>query len=220
VDYGVIINNLPLFASGLGVTLYLSVITMAGSLFFGTLFAVARLEGPFGLRHLSGLYIELVRSTPLIMIIFWVFFTIPIVSGRHLSAMWAAGLSLTAFHTCYLAEVIRSGIVSIPRSQAEAAMSSGLNYVQAMLYVVLPQAIKRMLPALVRRAVSIVKSTSFVYLIGISDFFRIATIVNNREFRPFEIYAFVALVYFVICKGLGLLERYVGGRPAMAVQSE
>jgi polar amino acid transport system permease protein len=130
--------------------------------------------------------------------------------------MKAALVALIVFNTSYMAEVIRAGIQSVPRAQMEAARASGLTYVQAMRFVILPQAIKNMVPALVNRFVALFMGTSLAYIIGVTEFFRAANNVNNRVYRSYEIYGFVAIVYFLCCYSLSLLSQLLERRLARA----
>ena len=146
------------------------------------------------------------------MVIFWVFFLIPILTGRPVGAITAALVALVAFNSSYMAEVIRAGIQSVPRGLVEAARCSGLTYRHCMWHVVLPIATKNILPALISRLVALVMGTSLVYIIGVTEFFRAATNINNRVFRPYEIYFFVALVYFALCYSLSIFGSFLDKR--------
>lgn len=220
MDLGVIIENLPYMLSGLQWTVILAAVSMVGSFAAGVVLAVLRLS-PYGwLRWPAILYVDVVRTIPLIMVIFWVFFLMPVVTGRPTTPVTAALLALVAFNASYMAEVIRAGIQSVPRGQMEAARAGGLSYLQAMRYVILPQAIKNMVPALVNRFVALFMGTSLAYIIGVTEFFRAANNVNNRVYRSYEIYTFVAIVYFACCYSLsllsGVLERRLAGGAGLA----
>ena len=141
-----------------------------------------------------------------------IFFLFPILIGRPVAPVLAASAALIAFNSSYMAEVIRAGIQSVPGGLTEAARSSGMSYLQSMTYVVLPVALKHMLPALVSRLIALLMGTSLAYIIGVTEFFRAANDINNRVFRPYEIYIFVGLVYFVLCYSLSVLGRYLERR--------
>ncbi|HET8577609.1 MAG TPA: amino acid ABC transporter permease [Methylomirabilota bacterium] len=207
MDLWVIVENLPYMLSGLQWTVLLASISMVGSFVAGIVFAVLRLSPYRWLRWPAILYIDIMRTIPLIMVIFWVFFLIPVLTGQPTTPVKAALLALIAFNTSYMAEVIRAGIQSVPRGQMEAARACGLSYLQAMRFVILPQAIKNMVPALVNRFIALFMGTSLVYIIGVTEFFRAANNVNNRVYRSYEIFGFVAIVYFVCCYSLSLLSR-------------
>jgi His/Glu/Gln/Arg/opine family amino acid ABC transporter permease subunit len=206
VDLRVIVENLPYMLSGLQWTVILAAVSMVGSFVFGAIFAMLRLSRVWWLRWPAIIYIDVVRTVPLIMVIFWVFFLVPILTGQPTTPVRAALFALIAFNTSYMAEVIRAGIQSIPGGQVEAAKATGLTYLQAMRHIILPQAIKNMLPALVNRFIALFMGTSLAYIIGVTEFFRAANNVNNRVYRSYEIYGFVAIVYFVCCYSLSLLS--------------
>jgi len=133
-------------------------------------------------------------------------------TGTTVPPVFAAGVALIAFNSSYMAEVIRAGIESVPRGLVEAARGSGLSYLQCMGHIILPVALKNMLPALVSRLIALLMGTSLAYIIGVTEFFRAANDINNRVFRPYEIYIFVAVVYFVLCYSLSLVGRYIERR--------
>jgi His/Glu/Gln/Arg/opine family amino acid ABC transporter permease subunit len=211
MDLHVIVENLPYMLTGLQMTVILSAVSMVGSFAGGAAFAMLRLSPWWWLRWPAILYIDLVRTVPLIMVIFWAFFLMPVLTGHATTPVKAALFALILFNTSYMAEVIRAGIQSIPKGQTEASRAIGLTYLQAMRHVVLPQALRHMSPALVSRFIALFMGTSLVYIIGVTEFFRAANNVNNRVYRSYEIYGFVAIVYFVCCYALSLasaaLER-------------
>jgi His/Glu/Gln/Arg/opine family amino acid ABC transporter permease subunit len=207
-DLAVIVDNLGYMMQGLRVTIMLAVTGMTAALVLGTLLGLARLSTAPLLSYPAVVYIEVMRSTPLLLLIFWLIFFLPRLVGTALDALSSGLLALVLFYASHVAEIIRAGIQSIPRGQREAGLASGLGYRQTMQYIVLPQAIRNMVPALVSRFVSLFMSTSLTYIIGVVEFFRAATIVNNREFRSMEIFTFVALVYFACCFGISRFGRW------------
>lgn len=215
VDLRVIVENLPYMLTGLRWTVILAAISMAGSFVGGAVFAMLRLSPWWWLRWPAILYIDVVRTVPLIMVIFWVFFLMPVLTGRATTPVKAALFALILFNTSYMAEVIRAGIQSIPKGQVEAARAIGLTHLQAMRHVVLPQAFRHMSPALVSRFIALFMGTSLAYIIGVTEFFRAANNVNNRVYRSYEIYGFVAIVYFVCCYALSLLSAELQRRFAV-----
>lgn len=212
MDFSVILTNLDYLLQGLGVTFLLAGIGMLMSLVTGTLFAMMRISKIAAVRIPAAIFIDVMRTVPLIMVIFWFFFLIPILTGRPVSAFGAALVALIVFNTSYIAEVVRAGLQSVHRTQSEAAYSSGLSYLQVMRYVILPQAFRNMLPAVISRLVALVMGTSLAYIIGVTEFFRAANNVNNRVFQSYAIYSFVAVVYFVCCYSISLLGRYLERR--------
>lgn len=223
MDLGVIVDNLPYMMKGLRLTFILAFVSMFGSLIGGTVLAILRMSPYRWLRWPAAVYIDIVRSIPMIMFIFWVFFLIPIITGRPVTPVNAVLLSLTAFNSSYMAEVIRAGIQSVSRTQMEAGRSTGLSYLQTMLRIILPQAFKYMLPSMVNRLIALFMGTSLAYIIGTTEFFRAANNVNNRVYESFTIYGFVAVVYFMCCYTLSLFSRFLGkrlGAPAEKILSD
>lgn len=215
MDLHVIVENLPYMLTGLQLTVILSLVSMAGSFVGGAAFAMLRLSPWWWLRWPAILYIDIVRTVPLIMVIFWAFFLLPVLTGHVTTPITAALFALILFNTSYMAEVIRAGIQSIPKGQVEASRAIGLTYLQAMRHVVLPQALRNMSPALVNRFIALFMGTSLVYIIGVTEFFRAANNVNNRVYRSYEIFGFVAIVYFVCCYALSLASKALERRFAV-----
>ena len=211
VSADVVIQNLPYLMRGLRLTAVITLVCMVASLAVGVVLALARRSEIRALSAVATVYIETLRSTPLLMVIFWFYFLLPLLTGKSLEPLVAGIVAMVAFQSAYVAEIVRAGITSVKAGQLEAAVALGLPYRSAMWRVVLPQAFRNMLPALVARCVALFKSTSLLYVIGVVEFFRAATIVNSREFRPMEIFLFVAFVY--LCCGVaasvigGWLER-------------
>ncbi|MGE0725609.1 MAG: amino acid ABC transporter permease [Alphaproteobacteria bacterium] len=207
LKWSVVWNAAPFLLRALGVSWLLTILSVAIGMVAGILLAALRLRGPPGLRHLAVGYIELIRATPQIMVIFWVFFSATPLTGVRLTAWPAAIIALSMIASAYLAEVIRAGLLSVPKIQHESAWSTGLSPIQAFVHVALPQALRNMVPALIAHIVMMFKITSLVYVIGLIDFFRATILVNNREFAPYELYVTMAAVYFVCCGALSLLVR-------------
>jgi His/Glu/Gln/Arg/opine family amino acid ABC transporter permease subunit len=170
--------------------------------------ALLRVYGPNGLRHAAVGVIETVRATPELMIIFWVYFTWPYLIGNQVTAWNAALGSLSVIAAAYLAEVIRAGLYSIPVGQIEAAQSSGLSSYQAFRFIVLPQALRNMLPALIAQLVALFKTTSLVYAIGVMDFFRAVNVTKNAVYAPYALYLILGAGYFFSCFAITRLVRW------------
>jgi len=143
------------------------------------------------------------------MLIFWVFFTFPTLTGHNISPYRAGVTSLFMMASAYLAEVIRAGLISIPPAQIEGGLSTGLSSLQVFVYIILPQALRNMVPAVIAQVVSLFKTTSLVYVVGLVDFFRAIIIVNNAKFAPYELYATMAIGYFVCCYILSWVIRKI-----------
>ena len=196
-----------LLLRGLLLSWELAVISVVLGMIAAIPLAVSRLYGFWVLRYLATAYIEIVRAIPPLMVIFWVFFTIPAMSGHAIAPFFAAVASLFLMSSAYLAEVVRSGLVSVPAAQIEGGLSTGLSRAQTFIFIVLPQALRNMIPAIIAQVISLFKTTSLVYVVGLVEFFRAVLIVNNRVFAPYELYATAAAVYFVCCYSLSWLIR-------------
>ena len=144
--------------------------------------------------------INAVRGIPLLMVIFWMYFLLPALLGQPIPESQTVIAALTLFTSAYMAQIVRAGIEGIPRGQKEAALSTGLHPGQAMLFVVLPQALRNMVPSFVNQFVSLIKDTSLAFIVGVSELTQVATQVNNRSMiYPTEIFLFIAIIYFIIC---------------------
>ncbi|HEX7054797.1 MAG TPA: amino acid ABC transporter permease [Burkholderiales bacterium] len=223
-DFDVIRRSLGyLFLDGMRFTLTLTLLAMAGGIVFGTLLAMMRLS-PFGvLSRLAGGYVNLMRSLPLVLVIFWFFFLVPYIGawlvgasrpipvGAFLSAL----ITFTMFEAAYYCEIMRAGIQSIPRGQVWSAYALGLGYWPTMGHVVLPQAFRNMIPVLLTQTIILFQDTSLVYVISATDFLGAAAKVANRDYRLVEMYSFVAVVYFVISYTLSRAVRRLQDRIAV-----
>jgi len=212
-----------LFREGMTFTLTLTVLAMTGGIVFGTILAMMRL-GPFRwLATVAGGYVNLMRSVPLLLVIFWFYFLVPdigafIIQSKEpirVGAFWSAVITFTLFEAAYYCEIMRAGIQSIPRGQVWSGYALGLNYWQTMGKIVLPQAFRNMLPVLLTQTIILFQDTSLVYVISATDFFGAASKVANRDYRLVEMYTFAAVVYFVISYGLSTLVKSLQNRIAI-----
>lgn len=194
---------------GLAGSILMAVISIIGSFFIGLIVGMGRTAKNRALRIPAILYIELVRAIPLILVIFWFYTAIlEFVFKLDLHGFWAATIAMTFFFGAYIAETVRGGIENIPAGQVEAAKASGLSYFQTMRKIVLPQALKQMLPALVGMFIAAFKDTSLAYIIGVMELTRAAYAINNRiMIHPFEIYTTVAVLYFICCYLMSLYAK-------------
>jgi|ERR1044071_2216480 His/Glu/Gln/Arg/opine family amino acid ABC transporter permease subunit len=193
------------FAGG---TLRLAVPAIALGFALGTAIALARLARARWLSLAAAVYVEFFRGVPLVMVIFWFWFIIPTLLGTSLPEYAVALTAFVVFEAAYLAEIVRSGIQSVPRGQMEAATATGLKRAQMLRHIVLPQALRHMIPALVTQFIVLLKDTSLASIIGYVDLTKAAQIVNNREIRPFELYLFIALIYWLCSYGMSRYARY------------
>ncbi len=205
-DFAVIVNSLPYLWRGFQYTVQLTFVAALGGLFFGTLLAMARLSSWKPLAAVAAGYVNLMRSIPLVLVLFWFFFLMPLVlqgiTGAErpppIGAERTAIITFILFEAAYFCEIMRAGIQSIARGQVAAAYALGLNYWQSMRSIVLPQAFRNMVPVLLTQTIILFQDVSLVYIISLPDFVTLATKVAQRDGRLVEMYLFAAAVYFVI----------------------
>jgi glutamate/aspartate transport system permease protein len=205
-DFHIVFHSIPFLAKGMVLTLELTLLGIVGGLLFGTLLALARLA-PFKLLSiLAASYVNFFRSMPLILVIFWFYFLVPLVLGQQVGAFQSVVIAFVMFEAAYYCEIMRAGIQSVKVGQVHAGQALGMTYAQNMRYVVLPQAFRNMIPILMSQAIVLFQDTALVYVVGLSDFLYSAEIVANSENRLMEMYVTVAIVYFVLCS---LAQLYV-----------
>jgi polar amino acid transport system permease protein len=201
-------NELFMGLGGLSYSILMAVIAIGVSFFIGLAAGIARTSDNLIFRLPALAYIEIIRGNPLIIVIFWVYFFIPVVTDAFFDVFWSATIALTIFTGAYLAEIVRAGIENLPKGQFEAAYSTGLSYFQTMRMIILPQALKQMIPAIVGQFIAIFKDTSLAYVIGVLELTFVAQGLNNRLMvHPFEIYTTVAVLYFTCCYLMSLYAR-------------
>jgi glutamate/aspartate transport system permease protein len=198
-DFDAIIGSIPFLWKGLQVSFYLTFLALVGGIVFGTLLALMRISNIKFLKYFSMTYVNFLRSMPLILILFWFFFLIPLIIGRPIGGFYSAVIAFTMFEAAYYSEIIRGGLLSVSSNQVSAARATGLSYSQSMIYIVLPQAFRNMVPILLTQAVVLFQDTSLVYVVSLRDFMTASTIVAQSQSRLVELYLFAALVYFLIC---------------------
>ena len=203
--------NLKFMASGAYYTIIMSLTAILISVVVGLLVALPGLSKKRGWRLFNRTYVEIVRAVPILVLILWVYYGLPALSGITLNVFWAGVLALALSDSAFQAEIFRAGIQSIARGQYEAAQSISLNYRDTMRYVILPQAIRRILPALGNQLVYMMKMSSLVSIIGLQELTRKANELVVSEYRPLEIYTVLVLEYLVliliVSAGVRWLER-------------
>lgn len=200
-----LINNFIL--KGLVFSTQLTLVAMIGGIIIGTLLALMRLSGVKWLVAIAMLYVDTLRSIPLVMVILWFFLLIPLLIGRPLGTEVSAIITFTVFEAAYYSEIMRAGIQSVPKGQVSAGYAVGMNYQQCMQLIVLPQAFRNMLPVLLTQTIILFQDTSLVYAIGAYDLLKGFEVAGKNFNRPVEAYLFAAVVYFVICFSLSMLVR-------------
>jgi glutamate/aspartate transport system permease protein len=223
-DFDVIRRSLGyLFLDGMAFTLTLTVLASVMGILLGTLLAIGRLAGPKLIAVPITAYVNLIRSLPLVLVIFWFYFLVPYIgqwmTGAprpvQVGAFASTLLTFTLFEAAYFSEIMRAGIQSIPRGQVSAGYAMGLTYPQVMRYVVLPQAFRNMLPLLLTQTIVLFQDTSLVYVLSITDFMGAASKVAQRDGRLVEMYIFAALVYFLVSFALSRLVKRLQARIAI-----
>ena len=191
-------NNLKFLAGGLYYTIALSLTAIAISITVGLLIALPGLASYRALRNINRIYVEIVRAVPILVLILWVYYGMPQMTGLSISVFWAGVIALALSDSAFEAEIFRAGIQSIDKGQYEAAHSISLGYLDTMRYVILPQAIRRILPALGNQLVYMLKMSSLVSVIGMQELTRKANELVVTEYRPLEIYTILVLEYLVL----------------------
>ena len=203
--------NMKFLLGGLRYTIALSFTAIAISVVVGLLVALPALSTNRYARLVNRLYVEIVRAVPILVLILWVYYGLPVVAGLSITVFWAGVVALALSDSAFQAEIFRAGIQSIARGQTEAAQSIGLSYTDTMRYVILPQAIRRILPPLGNQLVYMLKMSSLVSVIGMSELTRRANELVVTEYRPLEIYTFLVIEYLalilVVSAGVRWLER-------------
>jgi len=190
--------NLLFLAGGLKYTLLLSITAIVISIVVGLLVALPGLSKNRWLRGVNRVYVEVVRAVPILVLILWVYYGLPIVMGLAVSVFWAGVIALALSDSAFEAEIFRAGIQSIDRGQLEASDSIGLGYIDRMRYIVLPQAIRRVLPPLGNQLVYMLKMSSLVSVIGMEELTRRANELVTSQYRPLEIYTVLIIEYLLL----------------------
>jgi polar amino acid transport system permease protein len=224
LDFTVIWTNITYFfigrfphgaLGGIALTLYLAVVACILSFFGGLILGLLNISNNKLIRYATLAVLNFIRGMPLLMVIFWMYFLLPAIMGATVSESWTVIAALTIFTSAYMSQIVKAGVESIPRGQTEAGLSSGLKPWQVMIFIVLPQGLRNMIPSFVNQFVSLIKDTSLAFIVGVSELTHVATQINNRTMiYPTEIFAFIAVVYFIICYAFTSLSRWLERRLA------
>ncbi len=215
LDLAVIWNNLSFlmiqgflgFGKFVGGTVRLAIPAIVLGFVLGIFIAIARLAPQWWIRLPAVLYVEFFRGVPLVMVIFWMWFIMPVLLGTAIPEFGVALAAFVIFEAAYLGEIVRAGIQSVPRGQVEAARALGLSGPRTMRFVVLPQALRNMIPALVTQFIVLFKDTSLASIIGFMDLTKAAQVVSTRENQPFPLYVFIAIVYWICTYSMSRCAR-------------
>ena len=223
LDFDVIGRSLPYLLKGLQYTVQLTLAAALGGTIFGTLLAMARLSSFKPLALVAAAYVNLMRSLPLLLVIFWFYFLVPVLAQTvmgwerppQIGAERSAYITFIMFEAAYFCEIMRAGIQSISRGQVGAAYAVGLTYWQAMKLVILPQAFRNMLPVLLTQSIILFQDVSLVSLLNVTDFVGAAVKIAQRDSRIVEMYLFVAIIYFILCYTLSFMVKRLQRRIAI-----
>ena len=214
-DIGAITPSLGFLMQGLRYSVQLTLVATAVGIGFGTLLALARLSPLRWLNLAAAGYVNLFRSVPLVLVIFWFYLLVPLLMGVQVGAERSAYLTFAIFEAAYFCEIIRAGIQSIGRGQVSAGLAMGFTYGQNMRYVILPQAFRNVVPLLLMQVIILFQDTSLVYVVGATDLLGAASKVANRDNALVEMYVAVAVIYFVISFVLSRLVKRLHSRIAI-----
>jgi putative glutamine transport system permease protein len=210
LNYSILIEHWDMYMQGFTNTLKASFLALIGSLALGTVIAVFRIAPVRPLNWIGTAYVEFIRNIPLILIVFVFFVGLPAI-GIRFDSFTAGTLGLTVYTAAFIAEVIRAGILAVPKGQMEAARSSGLTYLQTMRYIILPQAIKIVIPPMGNQFINLVKNSSVLGVIAGLDLMYFGDLISSETFVTFDVYIFVAMFYLILTVplslGVGFLER-------------
>jgi polar amino acid transport system permease protein len=209
MDWARVAPSSVFLLQALGTSWLLALVSMVTGGLAAVPLAGLRVYGGRWLSPVATVLIEAVRVTPELMIVFWVYFAGPVLSGSRVTAWSAALWALGLIAASHLAEVIRGGLLSVPSGQSEGAAALGLTWLQAFRLVVLPQALRNMAPALMAQFVGLFKTTSLVYAIGVMEFFRAVSVTNNAIYDPYPLYTLLAAGYFVSCWAITRVIRWL-----------
>ena len=219
-DWSVVSAYFPAMMMGLAVTLKVSAISELVGIAVGLVVALSRLSTFAPLRYLAIAYIDFLRGIPVLVMLLWVYYGFSILFGLNLSEMEAAVIGLGCSYAAYIAEIFRSGIQAIPVGQREAGRTLGLARWQVMAYVVLPQAVRIIIPPMGNTVISMLKDSSLVAIIAVSDLMRQTMVAASETFRPFELYAAAAIIYYILtfitARLVTVIERRLDRQPAAA----
>ncbi len=195
---------------GLALTFILAVVSCILSFFGGLILGFLCISDNRLIKYPTLAVVNAIRGIPLLMVIFWMYFLLPALAGRPTPESWTVIAALTIFTSAYMSQIVQAGIEGIPRGQTEAGLSTGLAPWQAMIFIVLPQGLRNMIPSFVNQFVSLIKDTSLAFIVGVSELTHVATQVNNRTMiYPAQIFAFIAVIYFILCFAFTSLSRWI-----------
>jgi glutamate/aspartate transport system permease protein len=222
-DFDVINRSLPFLWKGLQFTVMLTGLAMTGGILLGTVLALLRLSSNSVVSLIAGGYVNLMRSVPLVLVIFWFYFLVPVIlqwvvgskSPVQVGAFYSALITFTLFEAAYYCEIMRAGIQSVAKGQTWSGYALGMNYAQTMRFIVLPQAFRNMIPILLTQTIVLFQDTSLVYVLSLPDLLGSASKVAHRDNRLIEMYLAAAVIYFIISFVLSKTVKQLQSRIAL-----
>jgi len=212
-DWSIVWREVPFLAQGMALSLLLVAVATAGGLVLGVGLALMRLSSRLWLAAPAAGYVTIMRSLPLVLVLFWFYFLVPLLLGRPVGALASALVAFVLFEAAFYCEIIRAGIASVVVGQTQAARATGLRPYQTFRLIVWPQALRAMVPLLINQVIIVFQDTSLVYVVALRDFMTSASVIADRDGRPTEMYTVVAVVYLVICYGASKIVE-LSQRPA------
>jgi glutamate/aspartate transport system permease protein len=197
--FDAVTNNIGFLMGGFLVTLELTFFALVGGIVLGALVGLGRISKRKWIYYPVTWYVNFLRNMPLILVIFWFYFVMPIIAGRPLNPFLSAVISFIIFEATYFGEIFRAGYQSIRKDLSAAAYSTGMTYGQTARYILIPIAFRRMLPSLITQSIVTFQDTSLAFIIGLQEFVRRTSIVDNLEVRSIQLFGFVAIVFFIFC---------------------
>jgi glutamate/aspartate transport system permease protein len=194
-----IVRNLPFLMGGFWITVKLTLFALAGGIPLGILVGLGRISHKKWIYYLVTLYVNVIRNIPLILVIFWFYFVMPIIIGSPLDPFPSAVIAFIIFEATYFGEIVRAGYQSVSKGQIEAGFSTGLTYAQTARYILIPIALRRMLPSLITQSIVTYQDSCLAFVIGLPVFIRRARIVDTLEIRSIQLFGFVAIVFLITC---------------------
>ena len=212
-DWSVITRSWSFLAEGMALSARLVLVATVGGLVVGFGLALMRLSQNRLIASLAAAYVTVMRSLPLVLVLFWFYFLVPLAIGRPIGSLVSALIAFVMFEAAFYCEIIRAGIGNVRQGQTEAGLATGLRRPQVMRHIVMPQALRAMTPLVLNQIVIVFQDTSLVYVVALHDFLTTASIVAARDGRPTEMYTLVAVVYLIIClSSTKALDYYRKGR--------
>ena len=206
--FDAVFRNIFFLLGGFGVTLQLTACALVGGIVLGALVGLGRISNRKWIYYPVTVYVNFIRNIPLILVIFWFYFVMPIIAGRPLNPFLSAVISFIIFEATYFGEIFRAGYQSISKDLVSAAFSTGLTYSQTARFVLIPVAFRRMLPSLITQSIVTFQDTSLAFVIGLQEFVRRTSIVDNLEVRSIQLFGFVAIVFFIFCFASSKVSRH------------